>query len=423
MKSRILWFSNHTITIEKNSEDELKKNYGRGWVSALEYLLRDKKEYELAIAYPNSKIKEIKKNVYDNRVIYEIPFPNSKIERWIRRFRGALEGQKFLDKYLEIIKDYDPDLIHVFGTENSFGDIVTHTDKPVLVDIQGILSSIVQKWFSSITKREAYKYSTLFSKINFNTHFHHYKTKLKRAEREKKTLSNVKNISGRTTWDRMVTKVLAPNAQYFHCSRVIKDVFWNHDWNQPTEDKLTFLSVMNPDFYKGLDVVFNTCKILKDAGINFTWYIVGITANTDYVKIVSKKLKLKHKNLNIDFLGKTKSEDIAERISKVGFFIHPSYIENSPNSVCEAMITGTPVIASCVGGVPDYIINGETGWMFQEGDYTMLAGIILSLIGNENVGDVAYNGKQTARERHAPEVILKSTIDSYNKLLNEKFEE
>ena len=420
MKAKILWFSSHTISIEKDSSNELKKNFGRGWVGMLESNLRDYKDYEIAIAFPNKNIDKIRKSVFGNRVFYEIPFPNSKLKRWYQRFRGKLEGKEFLSKYMEIIQEYDPDLIHIFGTENSFSQIIYHTKKPVLVDIQGLLTHVTFKWFSHISKWDTIKYSSIFHIINLNTHIHQYKIKIKRAKREQDLLRNVKLVSGRTTWDKMVTTVMAPNASYYHCSRVIKDAFWSHSWKKPENAHKSILTVMNPDFYKGLDVVFQTCEKLTEYGLDFTWNVVGVSEKIDYVKIISKKLKLKPNKINVRFLGKTTSEDIAKMLTEVDFYVHPSYMENSPNSVAEAMIVGTPTIASVTGGVPDYIDHKKTGWIFQEGDYYMVAGLILNLLNDDNVIKIAEEGRKVARIRHNPETIAHDAISNYNNILGIK---
>ena len=289
MKTKVLWFSNHAFSYESSETIELKRNSGRGWVAALEFALRKHPDFELAIAFPDNSITSIKKEEFKNRVVYRIPFPKSKIRRWKNRFLGKLEGKDIIDKYIEVVSDYKPDLIHIYGTENSFGMIADKVETPIIFDLQGILSSIVQKWYSSISKYESFIHSSLFSILNIKTHYHDYTIKVKRGEREKQILSNAKYITGRTHWDKNIAKALAPEALYMSCSRVIKEDYWNTNWEMPSGPDLKFLSIMNEDFYKGLDVVANTCKILKQNNINFKWQIVGINEKSDYVKIVSKK--------------------------------------------------------------------------------------------------------------------------------------
>jgi glycosyltransferase involved in cell wall biosynthesis len=63
--------------------------------------------------------------------------------------------------------------------------------------------------------------------------------------------------------------------------------------------------------------------------------------------------------------------------------VHPSTFHDAfPNAVREAMILGKPVIASRVGGLPDMIVDGETGLLVPAGDAEALSGAILRLIGD-----------------------------------------
>jgi len=61
-------------------------------------------------------------------------------------------------------------------------------------------------------------------------------------------------------------------------------------------------------------------------------------------------------------------------------FVLPSVSEGSPNVILEAMALGVPVIATEVGGIPDLIKHGETGFLTQPG----------------NVGEIAYYARKLA---------------------------
>lgn len=323
-----------------------------------------------------------------------------------------------------MINDFNPDLIHVYGTENSFGEIIPHTHVPVVIDLQGILSLIVNKWFSGISKLEVIAYSSLFSILNMKSHYHDYKLKVRRSEREKRMLRHAGFVMGRTQWDQMISRIMAPGAVYLRCERVIKEAFWKVDWKMPGGPAITILSVMNEDFYKGLDVIYQSCRLLKQAGMSFTWKIAGLRQQADYVKIISRKFKQNASDLHIEFLGKTDSTVLAKLLSQVHFLVNPSYMENSPNSVCEAMVAGTPVIASNVGGVPSLVDHDVSGWTFQEGDFTMLSGLILSLSGSpETLTKVGSEGKRIARKRHDPSAIATKIVGNYNLMLGKSIQQ
>lgn len=64
-------------------------------------------------------------------------------------------------------------------------------------------------------------------------------------------------------------------------------------------------------------------------------------------------------------------------------FVLPSYSEGRPTVVYEAMASATPVIASRVGGIPEQVVDGETGWLFDAGDVGALSRTLDSLSGDE----------------------------------------
>lgn len=63
----------------------------------------------------------------------------------------------------------------------------------------------------------------------------------------------------------------------------------------------------------------------------------------------------------------------------------PSYTEGMPNVALEASAAGVPVVATAVGGTPEVIANGETGWLVPPGDSASIAGRINLLLSNEQL--------------------------------------
>ena len=98
--------------------------------------------------------------------------------------------------------------------------------------------------------------------------------------------------------------------------------------------------------------------------------------------------------------------------------VHPSYIDNSPNSVCEAQYLGVPVIATNVGGVSSLIDNGMNGILVQSHDAYMLAGKIKMLAeAPELQKGLSRNAILAASARHDSRQIISTLMDIYKKLV------
>jgi glycosyltransferase involved in cell wall biosynthesis len=80
----------------------------------------------------------------------------------------------------------------------------------------------------------------------------------------------------------------------------------------------------------------------------------------------------------------------------------PSFTEDIPVAVIEAMAKGRPVISTYVGGIPELITPGKTGWLVPPGDYDALANAIQNVIeaSEEMLSTFAAAGCARVLERH-----------------------
>ena len=82
-------------------------------------------------------------------------------------------------------------------------------------------------------------------------------------------------------------------------------------------------------------------------------------------------------------LGETKSnEETAEVFRAADLLVHPARIDNYPNTISEAQACGTPVVAYGVGGVPEMVADGETGWIISDVSATALRNAVSRILAN-----------------------------------------
>ena len=97
--------------------------------------------------------------------------------------------------------------------------------------------------------------------------------------------------------------------------------------------------------------------------------IAGQGDVTRYVKLCGQ-LGLKDR---VTFAGWQPRPGVAQLLRSASMLVLPSYAENQPNAVIEAMAYGLPVIASRVGGIPEIVVDGETGYLVDPGDVANLS--------------------------------------------------
>ena len=248
-------------------------------------------------------------------------------------------------------------------------------------------------------------------------------TKQKSREKmEKKIFEHVKYYMGRTCWDKAVTKVCNPERVYFHVDEALRPAFIegvNH-WtlNEKNSSKLRLVTIGCSTLYKGLDMMIKTATQLKNLGIEFEWNVIGHIPN-EFRKMVEYKEKKKFKDCNINILGFQSPEFISELLCNSSIYVHTAYIENSPNSLCEAQIMGVPIVSTNVGGISSLVSDGIDGVLIPANDPYRMAFEIAELFADkERMERYSTKGMERAKERHNPQNIARDLLNCYNIIIN-----
>ncbi|MEO0895726.1 MAG: glycosyltransferase [Bacteroidota bacterium] len=414
---RILWFTNTPSLATEHLTG--KVGVGGGWIESLELKLQEHGQIELAIAFPwkGEKVStyEIGKGVY-----YGIPtYSPSKYKRWMDRLNAAIDDPAIVNYYLEIIESFKPDVIHIFGSERSYGLLTEHVDIPTFLWIQGNLTVYSMKWYSDITLSEVKGLTTFKDRIKGDSWIHRFNKFNKEAKREQKIFSLCKNFTGRTNWDRRLAMTMSDGANYFHVDEVMRPHFYGPEWSHHGKrEKLQLFTTIRGNIYKGLNSIFHTARVLSKKNIPFEWRLAGIAPNNELVRMVEKKLNTSHKQLSIVPMGNKTPDELVSELLFADVFVHPSHIDNSPNSVCEAMLLGVPVVSTNCGGIPDLLVNEQEGLLVQAGDPYAMAGAILDVHNNpEFAKRISSAARSRGLKRNDPDKITKDLLNAYQRVL------
>jgi glycosyltransferase involved in cell wall biosynthesis len=102
------------------------------------------------------------------------------------------------------------------------------------------------------------------------------------------------------------------------------------------------------------------------------------------------------------------------------YFILPSDIDNLPNTILESFASGTPVVASNVGGIPELVENEKTGYLFQWGDNESCLRAIkkMNSLNNDNVKEMGNRCIESVRNHYTMELQAKKYTELYKKVLS-----
>lgn len=417
---KVLWFTN---TPSMSASQYKQKVIGGGWIASLENALESYPEIQLGISYV--VINNTKKPFSINNTVY-YPVNKSKTPNRISRI---LEGwdhksplRSDMKPYMDVINDFQPDVIHVFGSESEFGLIAGMTDIPCIVYIQGVLTVITQKWFNGLTPLDVVKYSPKLPLIKGRGLFHDYYKMIRSARREQTILRKGKFFIGRTDWDRRIITVLSPGSKYFHCDEIMRPLFYQKEWSHRSHvTQIRIISTTRNTIYKGLETILECASYLRSLfpDKEILWEVAGVKSSDEVPLLLEKKLKRKFKESGIILLGPLNEVELVSEMLEADLFVHPSHTDNSPNSVCEAMLLGMPVISTFAGGIPAIVTDKEDGLLVQDGDPIALAGAIYELNNNPEFAiSLSQRARAKAMMRHDPARVTQTLVGIYSEVLN-----
>lgn len=332
---------------------------------------------------------------------------------------------------LQIIDEFNPDVIQCFGCEWPYGRIAEATSIPVIIHMMGFLNiyymslDMVHGRFCHEKSEKAEKES-LYARIRKKLSMiikkpvptePFVRPEVSRAESERRVMAVNRYFHGRTEWDRNIVRYYSPGAEYFHVDEIAKMSVYAAagTWNPLRDGTLRLFTCSSGDDRKGNEIILRTAKILKELmNINFVWRVAG---SREFFALFENRTGIRAEEVNVEPIGYIDDPAIIEELSKADFFIHPSIIDNSPHTVCEAQLIGCPVISSNVGGLPQLVSDGETGWLYPYNEPHTLAFLIGNLRGNKDLlEEVSHRETEIALKRHDPKRITGELIEVYERI-------
>jgi glycosyltransferase involved in cell wall biosynthesis len=118
---------------------------------------------------------------------------------------------------------------------------------------------------------------------------------------------------------------------------------------------------------KGLDLAMHALGGLK--AFDWEWRIAGDGPQMAALQSLAQELGIEDR---VFFLGWQSREQILESYRQANLFLFPSRHEGMPNAILEAMASGLPVIATCIAGNEELVVEGETGFLVPPEDVEAL---------------------------------------------------
>jgi len=157
--------------------------------------------------------------------------------------------------------------------------------------------------------------------------------------------------------------------------------------------------------------VIRSLEYLSD---NIKFLVLGIGDDLEKLKNLVKEINVEGR---VFFLGKISHDELPKYLHISDVFIRPSLSEGLGNSFLEAMAAGLPVIGTEVGGIPDFLKDGETGLFCEVSNPKSIAEKVELMLNNDELRKkIIENGKKIVEEKYGWEKLANDIKNIFNKL-------
>ncbi|MEZ0486589.1 glycosyltransferase family 4 protein [Fibrella aquatica] len=288
------------------------------------------------------------------------------------------------------------DLLHIHGTEQQYPAMAAHLNMPKVVSAQGF----VTEYYRYLPKRLDYRHVSWAVASYY----------------EKRFARSVHHYIGRTHWDKAVIHKLNPKAVIHHNWELMRPVFYQPiapPTNQPPNAML-FIGGLHD--IKGIREALKALNLLRER-FPMRLIVTGFGTQDALLELIITLGLINIPDEAVEHRGMLTGEQLWATYSDAFCLLHPSYIDNSPNSVCEAQLAGLPVVASDVGGVSSLVENGQTG-LLTSLDPANIAAAVGELWGDTSLRQLlARQARAISLERFDAQHITHHTKTIYEAVL------
>jgi glycosyltransferase involved in cell wall biosynthesis len=412
---KVLWFTNVPLPSVVQRLGLSPEGFGGHWMATLAEALKNCPDLQLAVAtaFPGLRDQTF---VRENVRYYSIGQPP--------RFPTFRMRPEDLRRAVACVEDFQPDLIHLHGTERFYGLIKARhqVPAPAIASLQGILGPYAQynNYFGALSPRQILSSTSVIEFLARRGLLWGYRDIRHAARREREICCHLDGFLGRTRWDAAWARILNPQARYFYVGEILRPEFGQSAWDLSQVDRHTIIYTNAGHPRRGTEVLLEAVRLLQRDFPDVRLRLAGrISPRSGYGRFLNRLIQQLGLEQHVDFLGFLNAVQMSRALLSAHVFAITSFIENSPNSLAEAMMVGMPCVASYTGGIPDMVEHRQTGLLFPVGDAALLADSIKIIFSDDNLATRwGRNANQAALQRHSPELVVAQLLTAYQQILS-----
>ncbi len=377
---KVLWLCNVVLPMAAE-QFHVEGSNKEGWISGLaDMVLKNQREnaIRLAVAFPvpahalPKGTDVCRRTVSTGGAVFECYGFLEDVRR-AEAYDSALEA-----RMRKITEEVQPDLVHCFGTEYPHTLAMCRSfprKERLLVGLQGLCTLYARGYYADLPER-VIRSVTLRDLLRRDSLRQQKQKFVLRGNMERETVSLAGNVTGRTSWDRENSKKWNPRANYFYMNETLRPEFYGPVWDEAGSVPHSIFLSQGDYPLKGLHYMLCAMPRILAEYPDARVYVAGnslveygtlkqrlkISAYGKYLRSLMKENSLEDK---IVFLGRLNAEQMRDRYLKSSLFVCCSALENSPNSLGEAMLLGMPCVSADVGGISSIFTHGQDGILYE----------------------------------------------------------
>ena len=432
---KVCWVVNTILPVIAEANGRTFSNK-EGWLDGLSRgLISHKKElaagfksdgkvsdFKLCVCFPIEKNKKLIKGSVEEYNIDYYGFPEDTANPHV--YDEGLE-----EIFASILVEWQPDIVHIFGTEYPHALAMTRVfndSKRMLVSVQGIISECGRKYMAGLPEKIRRR-KTFRDRLKKDSVIAQQNKFITRGQYETEVIKKTGNIAGRTFWDKGVCAEINDKAKYHRLNETLRDVFYSEEWSYKDCNRHQIFVSQGNYPLKGLHFVLEAISDLKDKYPDMRLIVAGDRINStetlkdkikigNYGKYLNELIEKYKLEKIVEFTGNIPADEIKLHMLNSNVMIMASSVENSSNSMGEAMLLGLPVISSNVGGLPSLMYENE-GFYYKFGDAKELKETILGVFEDPDEAIArSARAKEHARKTHDSQENIKQLVSIYNEI-------
>lgn len=341
------------------------------WLSALAAALPKQKDFDIHWIIPSKGVQKRRVIEERNQTFHLIP----KGRLTIGQYTGYLYDTCVIQKEIASIA---PELVHSWGTENSYSLAASYSQTRKLISIQGLLKAYAERARLARFERIQALYEPL-------------------------TIRRFQYITTESPWATERVRDLIPEASPFHLEYAVEERFFSMS-RQPTE---------NPTcLYAGTSVpVKNLSTLIKafsdPALAHVQLQLAGVMPG-----------EIPNLPANIRPLGRLNRKAMAHQLSQAWALVHPSLADTGPTIAKEARVMGLPVMLTSACGSQQHVENGKSGFIVEPNDISAMKEAILRMTESaETALSMGRHGQEECRQKLSADTMIETLLGIYQEIL------